>query len=100
MPPCAILTSLLRWQNDQGQRRRQEYTAYGVAADGQVSVNPDVFGEWLKYPAQTGDVAIDRKQNKGWFLAAEKAADQRLAEVSNQHLHPENNQWVSGAWIE
>jgi len=45
-------------------------------------------------------VAIDRKQNKGWFLAAEKAADQRLAEVSNQHLHPENNQWVSGAWVE
>ncbi len=24
----------------------------------------------------------------------------RLTEVSNRHLHPENNQWVSGTWIE
>jgi superfamily II DNA or RNA helicase len=97
---AALLTSLLRWQNDQGQRRRQEYTAYGVTADGHVNVNPDAFGEWLKYPAQTGEVAIDREQNKQWFTAAEQAADRRLADVSNQHLHPENNQWVSGAWVE
>ncbi len=97
---AAILTSLLRWQNDQGQRRRQEYTVYGITADGRVKVNSDSFGEWLKQPAQTGDVAIDRDQNKRWFAVAEKSADQRLAEVSNQHLHPENNQWVSGAWVE
>ena len=96
----AILTSLLRWQNDQGQRRRQEYTAYGITADGRVSVNPEFFGEWLKQPSQTGDVEIEREQNKHWFAAAEQAADRRLAEVSNQHLHPENNQWVSGAWVE
>ncbi len=82
---AAILTSLLRWQNDQGQRRRQEYTVYGITADGRVKVNSDAFGEWLKQPAQTGDVAIDRDQNKRWFAVAEKSADQRLAEVSNQH---------------
>jgi len=97
---AVILTSLLRWQNDQGQRMRQEYTAYEIAADGQVTVNPQTFSEWLKQPAQTGDVNIDREQNKSWFEATEAAADQRLAEVSNQHLHPENNQWVSGAWLE
>jgi hypothetical protein len=92
--------SLLRWQNDQGQRMRQEYTAYEIAADGRVTVNPQTFSEWLKQPAQTGDVSIDREQNKSWFEATEAAADQRLAEVSNQYLHPENNQWVSGAWLE
>ncbi len=97
---AVILTSLLRWQNDQGQRRRQEYTAYGVTADGRVSINPESFSEWLKHPAQTGEIAIDREQNKQWFATAEQAADQRLAEVSNLHLHPENNQWVSGAWVE
>ncbi|MCF6209532.1 MAG: hypothetical protein L3K24_02400 [Gammaproteobacteria bacterium] len=97
---AAILTSLLRWQNDQGQRMRQEYTAYEIAADGQVTVNPQAFSEWLKQPAQTGDVTIDREQNRSWFEATEGAADRRLAEVSNQHLHPENNQWVSGAWLE
>jgi len=97
---AAVLTGLLRWQNDQGQRRRQEYTAYGVTADGRVSINPESFSGWLKQPAKTGDITTDRKQNKQWFTAAEQAADRRLAEVSNLHLHPENNQWVSGAWVE
>ncbi len=97
---AAILTSLLRWQNDQGKRLRQEYTAYKIAVDGRVTVNPQTFSEWLKQPAETGGVAsIEREQNSSWFVAAEGAADRRLAEVSNQHLHPENNQWVSGAWV-
>ncbi len=97
---AALTTSLLRWQNDQGQRRRQEYTAYAITADGRVSINPDAFGEWLKQPAETGTVTTDRKQNEQWFNAAERAADQRLAEVSNRHLHPENMQWISGVWVE
>jgi len=97
---AALITSLLRWQNDQGQRRRQEYTACGIAANGRVRLNPEAFGEWLKQPAETGVVATDRKQNECWFKAAEQAADRRLAEVSNRHLHPENTQWISGAWVE
>jgi len=96
---AAILTSLLRWQNDQGQRRRQEYTAYAITVDGRVSINPEAFSDWLKQPAETGEITTDREQNQQWFSAAEQAADRRLAEVSNRHLHPENNQWVSGAWI-
>ena len=96
---AAVFTSLLRWQNDQGQRMRQEYTAYDIATDGKVKVNPQNFSEWLKLPAEIGDVTIDREKNSLWFEAAEEAADQRLGEVSNQHLHPENNQWVAGAWV-
>lgn len=96
---AAILTSLLRWQNDQGRRMRQEFTAYAVTPNGQVTTNPQTFSEWLKQPTQTGDIISDRRQNESWFSATEKAADQRLAEVSNQYLHPENIQWVSGAWV-
>lgn len=97
----AFMTSLLRWQNDQGQRRRQEYTVYGIKADnGRVSVNPDDFGEWLKKPARTGQVVMEQQHNKTLLTAMEHAADTRLAEVSNRHLHPENCQWVSGAWVE
>ncbi|MEA3277472.1 MAG: helicase-related protein [Pseudomonadota bacterium] len=97
---AAVTTSLLRWQNDQGQRRRQEYTALSVGDGGDVKINPAAFGEWLKQPAETGAVTTARKQNEQWFKAAEQAADQRLAEVSNRHLHPENMQWISGAWVE
>jgi superfamily II DNA or RNA helicase len=99
LPQVALLASILRWQNDQGQRRRQEFTAYGVAADGSVALNPEAFSEWLKLPAQTGSHVPDREQNQRWFKAAEQVADQRLAELSNRNLHPENNQWVGGAWV-
>jgi len=95
----AIFTSLLRWQNDQGQRLREEYTVYGVTQDGRVDVNPQQFCEWLKKPAQTGNITSDREHNNSLFKEVVKSADQRLAGVSNQYLHPENNQWVSGAWI-
>lgn len=97
---AAVLTSLLRWQSDQGRRMRQEYTAYQISDDGEVAVNTESFSDWLKQPATTGTLETDRNQNKRWFISAEAAADQRLAEVSNIHLHPENNQWVSGAWLE
>jgi ERCC4-related helicase len=95
-----LLTGLLRWQNDQGQRMRQEYTAYEMAEDGQVTINPEKFSEWLKQPAKTGELSTSKEHNKKCFISAEKAADQRLSEISNQNLHPENNQWISGAWIE
>jgi len=96
----AYITNILRWQNDQGARRRQEFTVYGLSNTGQVSINPDHFSDWLKQPAATGKVAIDREQNKAWFASVEKAAHQRLNEVSNQKLHPQNYQWVSGAWTD
>lgn len=97
---AAILTSLLRWQSEQGQRLRQEYTVFGVSSDGKVSLNPESFSEWLKQPALTGDVQVDREQNKSWLEAMEQLADKRLAEVSNMHLHPENKQWLSGGWVQ
>jgi len=96
---AAILTSLLRWQSEQGQRLRQEYTVFGVSLDGTISVNPESFSEWLKQPALTGDVQVDRDQNKSWLEVADQVADERLAEVSNMQLHPENKQWLSGAWV-
>jgi len=95
----ALLTSLLRWQNDQGSRMRQEYTAYWVKPSGDVQTNPDAFAEWLKTTAITGTLTPVREENQALFKQAELAADKRLEAVSNIHLHPENNQWVAGAWL-
>ncbi len=95
----ALLTSLLRWQNDQGGRMRQEYTAYWVKPNGDVRTNPDAFSSWLKTGAATGILSADRSENQVLFKQAEIAADDRLKVVSNMNLHPENNQWVSGAWL-
>lgn len=95
-----IFTSILRWQNDQGNRLRQEFTVYQLLNNGKVETNPPVFGEWLKQPAVTGQISIDKERNPEFFKKAEQAADKRLAQVSNQYLQPENQQWVTAAWIE
>ncbi len=96
----SILTGVLRWQNDQGQRVRQEYTALQVHEDGNVEINPDSFCEWLKHSAIDYEVLISREQCKENFVRFETAADHRLKSVSSRDLHPENRQWVSGAWCE
>ena len=95
----ALLTSLLRWQNDQGNRMRQEYTAYFVKSNGDVQTNPEAFGSWLKTKGFTGSLDSVSSENQVMFKQADLAADSRLEEVSNLNLHPENNQWISGAWL-
>lgn len=96
----AVFTSILRWQNDQGNRLRQEFTVYQLQSNGKVETNPQAFGEWLKQTAETGQVSIDKDHNPDLLKKAELAADKRLAQVSNQYLQPENHQWVTAAWIE
>ncbi len=96
----AVFTSILRWQNDQGNRLRQEFTVYQLRGNGKVETNPQAFGEWLKQTAVTGQVSIDKEHNTDLLKKAEQAADKRLAQVSNQYLQPENHQWVTAAWID
>jgi ERCC4-related helicase len=96
----AILSALLRWQNEQGKRMRQEYAAFQVFDDGRVQVNSDAFSRWLLFPAVTGQERRDREANKKLFSEANSRAQERLQEISSRHLHPENIQWISGAWLE
>lgn len=95
----AVLTSILRWQNDQGRRMRQEFSVTWVLENCHVEANPEAFADWLLEPASYGNQpVITQEHAKMWFDAAEKGTDRRLGEVSNVDLHPENRQWVSGGW--
>ena len=96
----SIFTGLLRWQNDQGNRLRQEFTVYQVFSNGSVITNPPVFSDWLKQTALTGQVTTDKARNQDTLSKAEQAADKRLAAVSNQYLQPENQQWLTAAWLD
>ena len=96
---AAILTAVLRWQNDQGHRMRQEYTAVRVRSNGHVDTNPQEFADWLLKPAITGQKLPDKSVVGQWLKAATNATDLRLANVSNTDLH-QNRQWVSGGWLE
>lgn len=94
----AVMTTMLRWQNDQGVRMRQEYTAFFVNKDGSVQTNPQEFADWLKRPAYDGEIVLDRSIAKSYLADIDKAADERLAEVSNYDLHPECGQLISGGY--
>lgn len=102
LPGQAIVSGVLRWQNDQGKRMRQEYWAFLIENDGNVCKNPDSFAEWLKSsaPDDTGVVVstgIDTR--KKLYQNTNRSIHDRLGEVSNTDLHPENYQLVNGALI-
>ena len=90
---------MLRWQNDQGTRMRQEYTVLEVSQDGQVKVNPESYSTWLL--DNTTDSESDGNKDPEIKLkrsAAEAALDKKLSDLSNTYLHPENWEYVNAAW--
>lgn len=95
----ALLTAILRWQNDQGRRMRQEFAALLIHPDGRVDSNPRSVSDWLLQSATNGHALPDKAATKILMDAAEVANNRRLAQVSNRDLHPENRQWISGGWL-
>jgi len=100
LPGQAVLTAMLRWQNDQGARMRDEYAAALVRANGEVQTNPPELIDWLLHFADDGaDVAVDRNIAKQLRMKAYEAFDARLAEISNADLHPESRQLINAGWM-
>lgn len=93
-----VATGVLRWQNDQGRRIRQEFSAFSVEHDGKVVLNKGDFGLWLMNPSPEGSRLIEREACINYFEKLEHAADDRLAKLANRDLHPENKEWVSAGW--
>lgn len=97
----ALVTSILRWHNDQGVRMRQEYAVYCVRKYGQVDFNPEQFATWMIAPARDGTSTSRTKDEANLVLTSAKAEmDRHLSNVSNVHLHPENFQIVSAGWCD
>ena len=92
------MTAQLRWQNELGQRMRQEFVAF-VVKDGAVSHNPGALGQWLLERAAEGEGTLDMTENKVCFQLAENAAAQRLAAQRSRHLQPDHCEWLSAAWL-
>ena len=93
-----VVTAMLRWQNDQGVRMRQEYMSFLVDEKGVVESNSDIFSAWLRKPTQDGEFVLSRSEAKRHLQSVTKAIHARLAEISNLDLHPENSQVISGGY--
>lgn len=98
LPGRALVTAVLRWQNEQGQRMRQEFAMIKLTEDGAAEMNSDETAEWLISTAVDGVGLPQKTDTEQWLYAAERALDQRLAEVGTRDLHPENRQWITAAW--
>jgi len=94
----ALFTAMLRWQNDQGMRMRQEYTAVEVESDGRTVLNPQRFSEWLLESANAGGASGPRSEGEKLLQAGQDALDGRLAQIGNLNLHPENMPLVTASW--
>jgi len=94
----ALVPALLRWQNDSGQRMREELSAVAIRPDGQLSTATVEFSEWLLDPAATPpppSCLRDAQQQAAKTVSL--AFDDLLARRSNEDLQPENVEWVAAA---
>ena len=98
LPGRSLVTAVLRWQNEQGRRMRQEFAMIQTAEDGAIKMNSDEVTAWLLSPAVDGVGLPEHADCERWLSAAGDALDLRLAKLSNQDLHPENRQWTAAAW--
>ena len=98
LPGWAVLAALLRWQNEQGRRMRQEFAMITIKDNGDAELNPESVAEWLKRPCTDLDALPAELAARDWLTEAQRALDSRLAEVSNADLHPENREWVAAGW--
>ena len=57
----ALVTAMLRWQNDQGLRMRQEFWAVLTDKNGKVHPNTEEIVNWLLNPASDGDLVGNRE---------------------------------------
>jgi len=94
-----LFTAMLRWQNDQGRRMRQEFTALIVNQAGQVATNTSSVSDWLVNHADDREVLGNRERAKEALQSATGAMDTRLGKVANDDLHPESRQLINCAWI-
>lgn len=95
----ALVATVLRWQNAQGQRMRQEFAAMQLSADGRSVINSPEFSRWLLTPAADGSRAYDRQRAETLVALAKRVSDRRLADVASRDLYPESRQWLAAGWL-
>ena len=93
-----VVTAMLRWQDERGQRMRQEFMAISVERSGELKVNAPTVMSWFLDRMDTEHRQVDRDSTKAVHDTIEKFIDNQLALKSNANLHPENREWLGAAW--
>ena len=90
LPGAALVAAVLRWQNEQGRRMRQEFAMVSIFEGTAAEMNPKELADWLTAPAEDGAGLHAASDTERWLHTAQQAMERRLADMSNADLHPEN----------
>ena len=93
-----VVTAMLRWQDQRGQRLRQEFLAVAADGEGQLHANPAELVSGFLEPMTTDHWKVDRDATGEVHDNIERFIDNQLARKSNANLHPENREWLGAAW--
>src|SRR3546814_3300300 len=80
--PSHVVTGMLRWQDERGQRLRQEYIAVAVGGENGASVNPKAFSDWLLQPAGR----VVPQLEAGTRNAARGVVDVAMEDIGRAHV--------------
>jgi len=86
----AMMTAMLRWQDDRGRRRREEFAAISINEAGDCQSNPTAFSDWLMSESNDGSVTDANTDAATWLSSAHARCDERLGDRSTAFLHPES----------
>ena len=96
--PSHVVTAMLRWQDERGQRLRQEFMAVAIDGSGQLQANPPHVVDRFLEPMETDHWKPDRDATRKVHESIEQFIDSQLARKSNANLHPENREWLGAVW--
>ena len=95
----AMVTAILRWQNDQGVRLREDFAAVLLDENGEAQVNPAALTRWLRDGTGDADIDAESTSTRSWLETSWSVLDERLAESATRDLHPEGMEMITGAWF-
>ncbi|WP_421182175.1 DEAD/DEAH box helicase [Aeromonas enteropelogenes] len=95
----SFFCGFLRWQNNQGVRQRQEYMTWYVDSDDEVRVNHPSLLDMFKNKFISSHYTHNIEKNKFHLKHVEIAINDRLGDLSNRWMQPENSEVISAAWI-
>src|SRR3546814_11178097 len=89
---------MLRWQDERGQRLRQEYIAVAVGGENGASVNPKAFSDWLLQPAGSVVPQLEAGTRNAARGVVDVAMAAMLAQPASRNLPPDSPECRTHEW--
>lgn len=78
----------LRWQNDQGDARTEEFVTLFATAGGAIERNPPFLADWLMSSVDSAPAPTHEVSRSDVFDRLQSAANRLLAQESTRFKHP------------